>query len=115
MVNKHAKCIITCTTSAWLTGIVDSLRAAPDLSVRQISPQEMSAVQVNALLPDAVIVEYGVCRTKVLNAISSHIPVIEIDAAHNELTIRATNKVSVTSVADLVRVIERVIKREVDR
>jgi hypothetical protein len=114
MVNKHAKCIVTCTTSAWLTGIVDSLRAVPNLTVLQIPPQEMSAVQVNALSPDAVIVEYNIWG-KVLNAISSNIPVIEIDAAHSELTIRATNKVSVSSVADLVRVIERVAKREADR
>ena len=115
MVNKHAKCIVTCTTSAWLTGIVDSLRAVPNLTVLQIPPQEMSTVQVNALSPDAVIVEYNIWGTKVLNAISSNIPVIEIDAARSELTIRTTNKVSVSSIADLVRVIERVAKQEADR
>ncbi len=114
MGNKREKCIVTCTTSAWLTGIVDSLRAAPNLTVHQIPPQEMSAVQVNALSPDAVIVECGIGRTKVIDAISSNTPVIEIDAARSELTIRATNKVSVTSIADLVRVIERVTKREIE-
>ncbi|MCP4542920.1 MAG: hypothetical protein GY832_37855 [Chloroflexi bacterium] len=114
MVNKCEKRIVTCTTSAWLTGIVDSLQATPDLTVLQILPQEMSAVQVNALSPDAVIMECGIGRTKVIDAISSNTPVIEIDAARSELTIRVTNKVSATSVADLVRVIEKVTKQEIE-
>ena len=112
MSNKR---VITYTTSAWLAGIVDSLRAVPNLTVLQIPPQGMSTVQVAVLSPDVVIVECGLRRARVLGAISSDIPVIEIDAARSELTIRATNKISVTSVADLVRVIEQVTKREVDR
>jgi len=113
MVKTHTKCIVTYTKSAWLTGIVASLRAVPNLQVLQFSPQEMSAVQVSAISPDAVIVERDARRPKAMDTISSDVPVIEIDVVRSELTIRATNKISVTSVADLVRVIEQVTKREI--
>lgn len=103
------KRILILSTSAWLTGLAESLDAASRWEVLCLSPTMVtSSDHLDALAPDILLVEREVWHTLRLR-FTPKVPVIEIDARQNELIVHMTYPLPRVDRERLFRIIERIL------
>lgn len=103
------KRILILSTSAWLTGLAESLDAASRWEVLCLSPSMItSSDHLAALAPDILLVEREIWHTLRLR-FAPKVPVIEIDARQNELLVHMTYPLPRVDRERLFRIIERIL------
>ncbi len=106
---RSSKRILILSTSAWLTGLAESLDAASRAEVLCLSPSAVtSSDQLAALAPDILIIERDVWH-KIKLHFEISLPVIEIDARRSELIVHLTYPLPRIDREGLFRIIERIL------
>lgn len=106
---NETKRILILSTSAWLTGLAESLDAASRCEVLCLSPNMVpSAEYLTKLAPDILLVEREVWH-KIRLRFSLKLPVIEIDTRRNELIVHQTYPLPRIDKEGLFRIIERIL------
>lgn len=106
--------VIIYGASAWLMGIAWALEAAPNLDVRCLDPRQFpSPLHIIALTPDVVITERDLGGDALHLLLKA--PVIEIDLAHNTLTVHTKRNIAIADIENLIRLIEEVVYDAVPR
>jgi hypothetical protein len=99
--------VIIYGASAWLMGIAWALEAVPNLDVRCLDPRQFpSPLHIITLTPDVVITEHALGGDALHLLLKA--PVIEIDAAHNNLTVHSKRDIAIADIENLTRLIEEV-------
>lgn len=104
-----SKRILILSSSAWLTGLAESLDAASRSEVLCLAPNAVSSSdQLDALAPDLLIIEREVWH-KIKLHFEINLPVIEIDAQRSELIVHLTYPLPKIDREGLFRIIERIL------
>jgi len=105
----RSKRILILSTSAWLTGLAESLEAASRCEVLCLSPNAVSSPEhLAALDPDMLLVERDVWH-KIRLRFTPSLPVIEIDARRSELIVHLAYPLPRIDKEGLFRIIERIL------
>ena len=106
--------VIIYGASAWLTGIAWALEAVARLEVQCLDPRQFPNPRyIVTLTPDVVITEHALGGDALHLLLKA--PVIEIDAAHNNLTVHAKRDIAISDIENLIQLIEDVAYNAVSR
>jgi len=99
--------VIIYGASAWLMGIAWALEAVAKLEVQCLDPRQFPNLRyIVTLTPDVVITEHALGGDALHLLLKA--PVIEIDAAHNNLTVHSKRNIAIADIENLTRLIEEV-------
>jgi len=104
--------VVICGTSVFLMAIEAGLAKLPGMEVVRLNPHLPGAeARIMALSPDVVIVERSDNHAGQTQMLLSHgLPLVELDASRNVITVLSGRQVQVSKMEDLVRVIERALR-----
>lgn len=98
-------------SSAWMAGIAAGLHGTPGLNVYRLDPRWVdNPVETAAFFaPDVILLERELDVTMTLY-VMLQVPVVEIDAALNVLSIHASRQAPVDSIEELLYILQDVMR-----
>ncbi len=104
------RCVVIWGTSVFLMSIEAGLAKLPGMEVVRLNPHLPGAeARIMALAPDVVVVERSDNHAGQARTLLSHgLPLVELDASRNVVTVLSGRRVQVSETEDLARLIEQV-------
>ncbi len=100
-------CVVVCGASLFISAIADSLRPLPEVQVFHLNLRSPSTLAyVVDMAPDVVIIDRADDNAELVRALLKHdLPLIEVDANENAVTLLSGRRVPISETGDLVRLI----------
>ncbi len=106
---NYVRRVVIWGTSVYLMSIEAGLAKLPGMEVVRLNPHLPGAeARILALSPDVVIVERSDNHADLARTLLSHgLPLLELDASRNAVTVLSGRQVRASETEDLARVIEQ--------